>query len=288
MSPTLSRPWIANTDLKGRFQPTTDIAGQTPVKSSVQRGIRSTILSSWKIDAETLEEIWPKKESIVHVKWSVPRPYPTSHPHALRCMCSFLYFFGGTPETVESISPYTLCTASRSFSSTLTDHTFPLCAFSTNASFHHLTACAPARGFFFLLHMESLLFSFFGRSVRAPTRPHRSRCDPLPPRGREHDVSRPDVRGRVAPAGGRGVARGDPRRVGRGGQGVRGRDWGDEAWDGADEGSEQGHRRRVDHVRRGRIVGRTEAVKVFTAGEPNRGVGHPQCSTTIAHTHTVG
>ncbi|KAI0262928.1 hypothetical protein BC834DRAFT_971741 [Gloeopeniophorella convolvens] len=51
-----------------KFQPSTDIAGQTPVKSSVQRGIRSTILSSWKIDAETLEEIWPKKESIVHVK----------------------------------------------------------------------------------------------------------------------------------------------------------------------------------------------------------------------------
>ncbi|KAH9967897.1 hypothetical protein BC827DRAFT_1258095 [Russula dissimulans] len=48
--------------------PTSDIAGQTPVKSSVQRGIRSTILSSWKVDAETLEEIWPKKESIVHVK----------------------------------------------------------------------------------------------------------------------------------------------------------------------------------------------------------------------------
>ena len=56
---------------KERFQPSTDIAGQTPVKSSVQRGIRSAILSSWKIEAETLEEIWPKKESIVHVKWSV-------------------------------------------------------------------------------------------------------------------------------------------------------------------------------------------------------------------------
>ncbi|KAN0141346.1 hypothetical protein V8E53_001102 [Lactarius tabidus] len=51
-----------------KFQPSTDIVGQTPVKSSVQRGIRSTILSSWKIDGETLEEIWPKKESIVHVK----------------------------------------------------------------------------------------------------------------------------------------------------------------------------------------------------------------------------
>jgi hypothetical protein len=62
---------IANIDLKGRFQPTADISGQTTVKSSIQRGIRSAILSSWKIDGETLEEIWPKKESIVHVKWCV-------------------------------------------------------------------------------------------------------------------------------------------------------------------------------------------------------------------------
>ena len=62
---------IASIDLKGRFQPTADISGQTTVKSSIQRGIRSAILSSWKIDAETLEEIWPKKESIVHVKWCV-------------------------------------------------------------------------------------------------------------------------------------------------------------------------------------------------------------------------
>jgi PUA domain protein len=62
---------ISNIDLKGRFQPTTDISGQTTVKSSIQRGIRSAILSSWKIDVETLEEIWPKKESIVHVKWCV-------------------------------------------------------------------------------------------------------------------------------------------------------------------------------------------------------------------------
>ncbi|KAA1471269.1 hypothetical protein DENSPDRAFT_837229 [Dentipellis sp. KUC8613] len=51
-----------------KFQPSTDIAGQTPVKSSVQRSIRSNLLSQWKIDPETLEEIWPKKESIVHVK----------------------------------------------------------------------------------------------------------------------------------------------------------------------------------------------------------------------------
>ncbi|KAN0105260.1 hypothetical protein V8E52_011248 [Russula decolorans] len=41
---------IANIDLKGRFQPIADISGQTT------------------IDVETLEEIWPKKESTVHVK----------------------------------------------------------------------------------------------------------------------------------------------------------------------------------------------------------------------------
>jgi hypothetical protein len=37
---------IANIDLKGRFQPIADISGQTTVKSSIQRGIRSAILSS--------------------------------------------------------------------------------------------------------------------------------------------------------------------------------------------------------------------------------------------------
>ncbi|KAI0043547.1 hypothetical protein FA95DRAFT_1575026 [Auriscalpium vulgare] len=45
-----------------KFAASTDVSGQTPVKSSVQRSIRATILSSWSIDAETLEEIWPKKE----------------------------------------------------------------------------------------------------------------------------------------------------------------------------------------------------------------------------------
>jgi hypothetical protein len=54
-----------------RFQPSTDIAGQTPVKTSVQRSIRAAILSQWKIEPETLESIWPKKESLVHVKWYV-------------------------------------------------------------------------------------------------------------------------------------------------------------------------------------------------------------------------
>ncbi|KAH8833539.1 hypothetical protein DL96DRAFT_1577407 [Flagelloscypha sp. PMI_526] len=51
-----------------KFSPSTDIAGQTPVKSSVQRTIRANILSQWKIEPETLEAIWPKKEGLVHVK----------------------------------------------------------------------------------------------------------------------------------------------------------------------------------------------------------------------------
>ncbi|KAG5635901.1 hypothetical protein H0H81_009726 [Sphagnurus paluster] len=58
------------TDL-GRFSPATDIAGQTPVKSSVQRAIRAAVLAQWKIEPETLEAIWPKKEGLVHVKWCV-------------------------------------------------------------------------------------------------------------------------------------------------------------------------------------------------------------------------
>lgn len=51
-----------------KFQPSTDISGQTPVKSSVQRSIRTNILNQWRINSETLEVLWPKKESIVHVK----------------------------------------------------------------------------------------------------------------------------------------------------------------------------------------------------------------------------
>ncbi|EDR11304.1 uncharacterized protein LACBIDRAFT_183839 [Laccaria bicolor S238N-H82] len=51
-----------------KFSPSTDIAGSTPVKTSVQRQIRATVLSQWKIEPETLEAIWPKKEGLVHVK----------------------------------------------------------------------------------------------------------------------------------------------------------------------------------------------------------------------------
>ncbi|KAJ7063144.1 hypothetical protein C8F01DRAFT_1131697 [Mycena amicta] len=51
-----------------KFQPSTDIAGQTPVKTSVQRSIRANVLAQWKIEPETLEAVWPKKEGLVHVK----------------------------------------------------------------------------------------------------------------------------------------------------------------------------------------------------------------------------
>ncbi|KIJ17446.1 hypothetical protein PAXINDRAFT_175896, partial [Paxillus involutus ATCC 200175] len=51
-----------------KFSPSTDIASQTPPKSSVQRSIRAAVLSQWKIEPEILEQIWPKKESLIHVK----------------------------------------------------------------------------------------------------------------------------------------------------------------------------------------------------------------------------
>ncbi|OSX64979.1 hypothetical protein POSPLADRAFT_1178577 [Postia placenta MAD-698-R-SB12] len=51
-----------------KFQPSIDVSGQTSLKSSVQRSIRSNILSHWKIDVETLEQIWPKKEPLTLVK----------------------------------------------------------------------------------------------------------------------------------------------------------------------------------------------------------------------------
>ncbi|KAF9452295.1 hypothetical protein P691DRAFT_249644 [Macrolepiota fuliginosa MF-IS2] len=51
-----------------KFTPSSDVSGHTPVKSSVQRSIRTNVLSQWKIEPETLEAIWPKKEGLVHVK----------------------------------------------------------------------------------------------------------------------------------------------------------------------------------------------------------------------------
>ncbi|KAF8626239.1 hypothetical protein AX15_004919 [Amanita polypyramis BW_CC] len=51
-----------------KFSPASDVSGQTPLKSSVQRSIRAAILSQWKIEPETLEVLWPKKETLTHVK----------------------------------------------------------------------------------------------------------------------------------------------------------------------------------------------------------------------------
>lgn len=56
-----------------RFSPSTDIASNALIKSSVQRGIRSTLLSQMPAlaadDSALLEFIWPKKEGITLVKW---------------------------------------------------------------------------------------------------------------------------------------------------------------------------------------------------------------------------
>jgi len=58
-----------------RFTPSTDIASQTRVKSSVQRGIRQALIAQMpslgENDGVLMEAIWPRKETLVHVKWSV-------------------------------------------------------------------------------------------------------------------------------------------------------------------------------------------------------------------------
>lgn len=51
-----------------RFSLSSDVSGQTPVKSSIQRSIRNAVLSQWKIESSTLEVLWPKKETLTHVK----------------------------------------------------------------------------------------------------------------------------------------------------------------------------------------------------------------------------
>ncbi|CCM02898.1 uncharacterized protein FIBRA_05012 [Fibroporia radiculosa] len=51
-----------------KFIPSTDVSGQTNLKSSVQRSIRANLLSQWKAETELLEQIWPKKESLALVK----------------------------------------------------------------------------------------------------------------------------------------------------------------------------------------------------------------------------
>ena len=168
----------------------------------------------------------------------------------------FAFFFGFiiTDPTAEIICQSTRCTASPSFSSTSTGHISPLCVFSTNAS-DILRESAKVT-----LTADTGWPCWHGRSVHPAARPHRPRRDPVPPRGRAHDVSRADVGGRVAPACGGGAARRHARRVRRGGEGVRGRGWDHEAGHGGDEGGEEGRRGRVGHIRGGRSVGDTEAV----------------------------
>ncbi|KAF8319367.1 hypothetical protein DL93DRAFT_2074995 [Clavulina sp. PMI_390] len=55
-----------------KFSPQTDIASQTRMKSSVQRGIRTALLQQMPLLAENdgalMEAIWPKKEGLVAVK----------------------------------------------------------------------------------------------------------------------------------------------------------------------------------------------------------------------------
>ncbi|KAF8738542.1 hypothetical protein AX14_011191 [Amanita brunnescens Koide BX004] len=58
--------WIAV--MFKKFSSPGDVSGQTIVKSSAQRSIRSAILSNWKVEPETLESFWPKKETLTHVK----------------------------------------------------------------------------------------------------------------------------------------------------------------------------------------------------------------------------
>lgn len=61
------------------------------MKSSVQRQIRTAVLSQWKIEPETLEVVWPKKEGLVHVKWFVPLVCRTRKGHSGRSfLCMFL------------------------------------------------------------------------------------------------------------------------------------------------------------------------------------------------------
>jgi len=55
-----------------KFSPSTDIASQTRLKSSVQRSIRTALATQFPLlgenDGVLLEQIWPKKEALVHVK----------------------------------------------------------------------------------------------------------------------------------------------------------------------------------------------------------------------------
>ena len=110
-----------------RFQPSADVSGQVSVKSSVQRSIRASILAQWKINPETFEQIWPKKEPITLVKWSVlPR---SDRPKAVVLTDAPPSSFS---HAAENTSPSTPCTASPSSSSTSTGPSSPHSGSCTN------------------------------------------------------------------------------------------------------------------------------------------------------------
>lgn len=60
----------ANDILPFRFSQA-EVQTANVVKSSAQRAVRQELLEQLKINAETLEQIWPKKEPLTQVKWSV-------------------------------------------------------------------------------------------------------------------------------------------------------------------------------------------------------------------------
>lgn len=87
------------------------------MKSSTQRSIRAAILSHWKIEPETLESFWPKKETLTHVKWSV-----STGRFDIQLNLS----------VVESSCRFTPLTASHFSSNNPMDHFILLCVYYIN------------------------------------------------------------------------------------------------------------------------------------------------------------
>ncbi|THH33917.1 hypothetical protein EUX98_g340 [Antrodiella citrinella] len=85
-----------------KFSPSTDVSGQTSVKTSVQRSIRSGILSQWSIDQDTLESIWPKKEPLILVKCREHISIYTLHGEPL----FFQHFDGPFYPTLRMVHKY--------------------------------------------------------------------------------------------------------------------------------------------------------------------------------------
>ena len=52
-----------------RFVAKEDITGTTQLKSSVQRGIRAKIVEQYPPLEDYIDQILPKKENIIQVKW---------------------------------------------------------------------------------------------------------------------------------------------------------------------------------------------------------------------------